>query len=74
MTKVIRQHKQAYICPAIEVVNIEMQQAILAGSGQIETIGETKEDGVEQRSPRRGMGKPVGVKSSCKLNEVKVNN
>lgn len=29
---------------------------------------------MEQRSPRRGMGKPVGVKSNCKLNEVKVDN
>ncbi|MBR6629758.1 MAG: hypothetical protein IKL03_07390 [Bacteroidaceae bacterium] len=55
MTKVIRQHKQAYICPAIEVVNIEMQQAILAGSGQIETIGETKEE-MEWSNSRRGEG------------------
>ena len=55
MTKVIRQHKQAYICPAIEVVNIEMQQTILAGSGQIETIGETKEE-MEWSNNRRGEG------------------
>ena len=55
MTKVNIQHKQAYICPAIEVVNIEMQQAILAGSGQIETIGDTKEEMVWSNS-RRGEG------------------
>lgn len=55
MTKVITWHKQAYICPAIEVVNIEMQQAILAGSGQIETIGETKEE-MEWSNSRRGEG------------------
>ena len=55
MTKVNIQHKQAYICPAIEVVNIEMQQAILAGSGQIETIGETKEE-MEWSNSRRGEG------------------
>ena len=58
MTKVIRQHKQAYICPAIEVVNIEMQQAILAGSpgtSQIETIGDTKEE-MEWSNARRGEG------------------
>ena len=54
MTKVNIQHKQAYICPAIEVVNIDMQQAILAGSpGQIETIGERKED-IEWSNSRRG--------------------
>ena len=55
MTKVITWHKQAYICPAIEVVNIDMQQAILAGSGQIETIGETKEE-MEWSNARRGEG------------------
>ena len=47
MTKVITLHKQTYIYPAMEVVNIEMQQAILAGStgtSQIETLGETKEE------------------------------
>lgn len=55
MTKVITWHKQAYICPAIEVVNIDMQQAILAGSGQIETIGETKEE-MEWSNSRRGEG------------------
>ena len=56
MTKVIRQHKQAYICPAIEVVNIDMQQAILAGSpgtSQIEPIGNTKEE-MEWSNSRRG--------------------
>ena len=54
MTKVITWHKQAYICPAIEVVNIDMQQAILAGSpGQIETLGERKED-IEWSNSRRG--------------------
>ena len=55
MTKVNIQHKQAYICPAIEVVNIDMQQAILAGSGQIETIGDTKEE-MEWSNSRRGEG------------------
>jgi len=55
MTKVITWHKQAYICPAIEVVNIDMQQAILAGSGQIETIGDTKEE-MEWSNSRRGEG------------------
>ena len=55
MTKVNIQHKQAYICPAIEVVNIDMQQAILAGSGQIETIGDTKEE-MEWSNARRGEG------------------
>ena len=55
MTKVNIQHKQAYICPAIEGVNIEMQQAILAGSGQIETIGDTKEE-MEWSNSRRGEG------------------
>ena len=55
MTKVITWHKQPYICPAIEVVNIDMQQAILAGSGQIETIGETKEE-MEWSNSRRGEG------------------
>ena len=55
MTKVITWHKQAYICPAIEVVNIDMQQTILAGSGQIETIGETKEE-MEWSNSRRGEG------------------
>ena len=54
MTKEIGQHKQTYICPAMEVVNIEMQQAILAGSpGQIETIGETKKE-MEWSNSRRG--------------------
>ena len=58
MTKVITWHKQAYICPAIEVVNIDMQQAILAGSngtGQIETIGNTKEE-MGWSNARRGEG------------------
>ncbi|MBR6600703.1 MAG: hypothetical protein IKK87_02470 [Bacteroidaceae bacterium] len=55
MTKVITWHKQAYMCPAIEVVNIDMQQAILAGSGQIETIGDTKEE-MEWSNARRGEG------------------
>ena len=58
MTKVNIQHKQAYICPAIEVVNIDMQQAILAGSpgtSQIETIGDTKEE-MEWSNARRGEG------------------
>ena len=56
MTKEIGQHKQTYICPAMEVVNIEMQQAILAGSAgtsQIETLGERKED-KEWSNSRRG--------------------
>ncbi len=56
MTRQNIQHKQAYICPAIEVVNIDMQQAILAGSpgtSQIETLGERKED-IEWSNARRG--------------------
>lgn len=39
MTKVIRQHKQAYIRPATKVMNIETQ-AMLASS--IEDLGERK--------------------------------
>lgn len=54
MTKVITWHKQAYICPAMEVVNIEVQQAILAGS-QIETLGEIKEE-MDWSNARRGEG------------------
>ena len=56
MTKVITRHKQAYICPAIEVVNIDMQQAILAGSpatSQIENIDKIKEE-MEWSNSRRG--------------------
>ena len=56
MTKVITWHKQAYICPAIEVVNIDMQQAILAGSpgtSQIENLGDTKKE-MEWSNSRRG--------------------
>ena len=56
MTKVITLHKQAYICPAIEVVNIDMQQAILAGSpatSQIENIDKIKEE-MEWSNSRRG--------------------
>lgn len=48
--------KKHYITPAIEVVNIEMQQAILAGSpgtSQIEDIGNTKEEMTWSNS-RRG--------------------
>ena len=48
--------KKHYITPAMEVVNIEMQQAILAGSpatSQIETLGERKED-KEWSNSRRG--------------------
>ena len=58
MTKVIELDKQNYISPAMEVVNIEMQQAILAGSmdaNQIETLGETKEE-MEWSNSRRGEG------------------
>ena len=54
MTKVNIRHKQAYICPAIEVVNIDMQQAILAGS-QIEPLGEIKEE-MGWSNARRGEG------------------
>lgn len=58
MTRQNIQHKQAYICPAMEVVNIDMQQAILTGSpgtSQIENIGERKED-IEWSNARRGEG------------------
>ena len=41
MTKVIRQHKQAYIRPATKVMNIETQ-AMLASSSSIEDLGERK--------------------------------
>ena len=57
MTRQNIQHKQAYICPAIEVVNIDMQQAILAGSqatSQIETLGEIKEEMGWSNSRRGG--------------------
>ena len=37
MTSKDNQKKQAYISPAMEVANIEMQQSILAGS--CETLG-----------------------------------
>ena len=54
MTGKNEQIKQAYICPAMKVANIEMEQSILTGSveRQIETIGETKEEmswGAERR-------------------------
>ena len=58
MTRQNIQHKQAYICPAIEVVNIDMQQAILAGSpgtSQIENIDKIKEE-MEWSNSRRGEG------------------
>ena len=48
--------KKHYITPAMEVVNIEMQQAILAGSpgtSQIESLGKRKED-IEWSNSRRG--------------------
>lgn len=47
--------KQAYISPAMEVVSIEMEQSILAGSnqGQVETIGVTKDE-MEWGNSRRG--------------------
>ena len=54
MTKVITWHKQAYSCPAMEVVNIEVQQAVLAGS-QIEPLGEIKEE-MDWSNARRGEG------------------
>ena len=46
MTRQNGVNKQAYISPAMEVVSIEMEQSILAGSnqGQVETIGVTKEE------------------------------
>ena len=52
MTSKNEQTKQAYIRPAMKVANLEMEQSILAGSPQIETIGETKEEmswGTERR-------------------------
>ena len=49
MTSKDNQKKQAYISPAMEVVDIEMQQSILAGSyepeeTQVEKIGKRNED------------------------------
>ena len=58
MTRQNIQHKQVYICPAIEVVNIDMQQAILAGSpgtSQIEDIGDIKKE-MDWSNARRGEG------------------
>ena len=39
-----RENKQVYLTPAMEVVSIEMQQAMLAGSnqGQVEELGNIK--------------------------------
>jgi hypothetical protein len=55
MTKEIGQHKQTYICPAMEVVDIEMEQALLSASngGQTEDLGETKKE-MEWSNSRRG--------------------
>ena len=49
-------NKQVYITPAMEVVNI-VTQSMLAGSnqGQVETIGERKEE-IEWSNSRRGDG------------------
>ena len=44
--------KKHYITPAMEVVNI-LPQTMLAGSNQIETIGETKKE-IEWSNERRG--------------------
>ena len=55
MTRKNGVNKQAYISPAMEVVSIEMEQSILAGSNQIETIGETKEE-IEWGNSRRDDG------------------
>ena len=49
------QTKQAYIRPAMKVANLEMEQSILAGSNQIESIGDTKEE-IEWGNSRRGDG------------------
>ena len=56
MTKEIGQHKQTYICPAMEVVNIEMQQALLSASngGQTEDLGNVKEEIGWGATSRRG--------------------
>ena len=53
MTKNNEQNKQAYICPAMKAVNI-LPQTMLAGSNQIETIGETKEEIGWGSNERRG--------------------
>lgn len=56
MTKEIGQHKQAYICPAMEVVEIEMEQAILSASngGQTEDLGDVKDEIGWSNKHRRG--------------------
>lgn len=56
MTKEIGQHKQAYICPAMEVVEIEMEQAILSASngGQTEDLGDVKDEIEWSNKHRRG--------------------
>ena len=56
MTKEIGQHKQTYICPAMEVVDIEMEQALLSASngGQTEDLGNVKEEIGWGATSRRG--------------------
>lgn len=56
MTKEIGQHKQTYICPAMEVVDIEMEQALLSASngGQTEDLGDVKEEIGWGATSRRG--------------------
>ena len=50
-----RENKQVYLTPAMEVVRIEMQQAMLAGSnqGQVEELGNIKEE-IGWSNSRRG--------------------
>ena len=56
MTKEIGQHKQTYICPAMEVVEIEMEQALLSASngGQTEDLGDVKDEIEWSNKHRRG--------------------
>ena len=50
-----RENKQVYLTPAMEVVRIEMQQAMLAGSnqGQVEELGNIKPE-IGWSNSRRG--------------------
>ena len=52
MTNQEKKNNQAYIRPAMEVVDIEMQQAILNAS-QTEDLGDKKEE-IEWTNRRRG--------------------
>ena len=49
--------KKHYICPTMKAVNI-LPQTMLAGSNQIETIGETKEEIGWSNERRANWGDP----------------